>query len=1212
MDEHPDAPQTQAIENLGYSDFDLSDTLIGRMSLASVVLGAKPLAAITLPGVGGSDAARLQAWCDAAAAQGFTCPTLKDGVSIDDAATALSLEAGGVDLSKTALSRVTLRTLDPIGTVLPDIPLRDTFLDNTPLGEVRLSDVSNAALSASIDCTALHSACPGSYTLGSARSETPSAIRSTAKLADLTVGLPASSTVGDLLMSLIDPAYFPWEDIPLTGVDLIAAKRAAGHWSGGVIETERTREYAAVFTVGLDGGPEHPLFRDARITIDLPATTSVEALIVYQVGPGGVTSQSSAAVTAGNHVEIPLGDVRSGTTIWGMAVPSVRLNTGAATWKIAAGSDPDASHVPSLTQSVQYTDPGPRSCENCLGFPDSEGSDDPSFAPVIAPDTLYFGHLDGTNVTDTDEDYFKIPAAPPGSRIDVSLDPVNVNADMGMFKLTPVTPQTATGAEPATAGLDSDPLPEDSPTSPTEAGDASAPQEGPAAPDGYSTVDVSAHPGNANEDVSTTADGSYIVKVASPTGQRSVGAYNLRYTIVAPTPTQRCPAVVDPGYADPNSLPNPGADLSAGTNSLFLVDRTRLESAYPIAGPGTFTKLKQFAEGDETVEAAPNVQGAVIELDKYRDYVQARQAADANPCSVDLVNDVVKEIGRILAAKLGPANSPLRNSVKSIVLVGSDDLLPFARVPDTVQRSNEATFEDGLRRATQPNGSACPEVQAGELDPCATPLSAAAFAHDLLTDDPYGDYNPIPWLDRYLYVPDVAVGRLVETPAQIDAALDQYRAPSVNGQLDLETAVTAGYGAWADGSQQITDTLRARGVSAHQLTPDSWTRADLLDSLFPTGGSSPKIAAINAHMDPTRLLTGSGETVSTTDYDFNRLAGGLLFTLGCHAGLNLPDRYLGSGADDWAQRLAGKAIYVANTGYGYADGDVVGLTERLLSLYANRIGGHETAGQALMYAKQAYLGGLGLYTNYDEKVMMQSTFYGLPMYTFASPVDEAPDPAPPITTTDPATGLLSASFDIDPDFATRTVDGETVTIADGEDPQVSPDRPTLPRTSEYATVPDATAHDAVITALTTDVTSIDPGIATANAVGAPPAEPNRYDALAFPSSYTNVTSYNTPTGVRQDLVLLPAHVDVQRDPVTGESSGTFELFTHTEVQVFYSESRDNTKPTITEPTVTRSGSSATFSVRAIDASGIARIVVLYQTTDGGVWHTLDSADGALT
>ncbi len=191
----------------------------------------------------------------------------------------------------------------------------------------------------------------------------------------------------------------------------------------------------------------------------------------------------------------------------------------------------------------------------------------------------------------------------------------------------------------------------------------------------------------------------------------------------------------------------------------------------------------------------------------------ARQAADENPCSVSATNAVVAEIGKIVQAKLGGAGSAARDSLESVVLVGSDDLLPFARVPDTVQRENEATFEGELRRSETPGGDPCPEVPLGKVDPCATPLSAAAYDQDVLTDDPYGDFDPIPWLDRYLYVPDVAVGRLVETPAQIDAALDQYRDPAVDGVLDLDTAVTAGYGAWADGGQQIGDVLADRGGS---------------------------------------------------------------------------------------------------------------------------------------------------------------------------------------------------------------------------------------------------------------------------------------------------------------------------------------------------------------------------------------------------------------
>ncbi len=132
------------------------------------------------------------------------------------------------------------------------------------------------------------------------------------------------------------------------------------------------------------------------------------------------------------------------------------------------------------------------------------------------------------------------------------------------------------------------------------------------APAGYTTVDSSTAPGTASEKVSTTADGAYVVKVSGTKG--SVRPYNLRYTVVAPTAEQRCPAAAPAGYAAPGTLGSPAADLPTGVDALFLVDRTRLESAYAADGPATYTKLVQFAEGDGTVSAAPGVDGAVVEL----------------------------------------------------------------------------------------------------------------------------------------------------------------------------------------------------------------------------------------------------------------------------------------------------------------------------------------------------------------------------------------------------------------------------------------------------------------------------------------------------------------------------------------------------------------------------------------------------------------------
>ncbi len=44
----------------------------------------------------------------------------------------------------------------------------------------------------------------------------------------------------------------------------------------------------------------------------------------------------------------------------------------------------------------------------------------------------------------------------------------------------------------------------------------------------------------------------------------------------------------------------------------------------------------------------------------------------------------------------------------------------------------------------------------------------------MLTDDPYGDFDPQAWLNGTMALPDVGLGRLVETPANIGAQIDRY------------------------------------------------------------------------------------------------------------------------------------------------------------------------------------------------------------------------------------------------------------------------------------------------------------------------------------------------------------------------------------------------------------------------------------------------------
>ena len=87
---------------------------------------------------------------------------------------------------------------------------------------------------------------------------------------------------------------------------------------------------------------------------------------------------------------------------------------------------------------------------------------------------------------------------------------------------------------------------------------------------------------------------------------------------------------------------------------------------------------------------------------------------------------------------------------------------------------------------------------------------------------------------------------------------------------------------------------------------------------------------------------------------------------------------------DWAQAITGAkqgGLFAGNTGYGLGDDATVALAERLMALYAQALDGTVSAGAALMIAKQQYLATTQVLTPYDEKVLQQVVFYGLPMYS---------------------------------------------------------------------------------------------------------------------------------------------------------------------------------------------------------------------------------------
>ena len=120
----------------------------------------------------------------------------------------------------------------------------------------------------------------------------------------------------------------------------------------------------------------------------------------------------------------------------------------------------------------------------------------------------------------------------------------------------------------------------------------------------------------------------------------------------------------------------------------------------------------------------------------------------------------------------------------------------------------------------------------------------------LPTDDPLGDVN---YSGQGPYVPELAVGRLVETPTQILSQITQYI--NRNGAINPTRALTTGYDFLSDGASQISADFKARlGTNnAQELISNSWSKNNLLAAMFPTS-NPPILDSINAHYDHARAL----------------------------------------------------------------------------------------------------------------------------------------------------------------------------------------------------------------------------------------------------------------------------------------------------------------------------------------------------------------------
>ena len=491
-----------------------------------------------------------------------------------------------------------------------------------------------------------------------------------------------------------------------------------------------------------------------------------------------------------------------------------------------------------------------------------------------------------------------------------------------------------------------------------------------------SLIGVSANENAAAESIRTATwnnTGDFYVRVQGRNGAFSATPFHLGLT----TTGGECSAPLDSYSALPTIVGTPGAK-----QTVILTDSSR----FTPPAPALVTKLQQLE---------PTTGGKVIDLSGSARINALNLQADLNkacPYAKNLVAEAIRDV----------VNSYRDNSntLKYVVLAGGDSIIPFFRYADSAGIGPESDFVPPA------------------LDASAS--QASLRRNYVLGQDAYGALSDLNVKGAVIPVPDLAVGRLVETPTEIGGMVDAYLGLGPAGVLpqptsslvtgydfltsaanSVQTDFVAGLGSTAHADTLITDqgvptTLTTLGAPSHDR---SWTASDLSNSLL---GSHHDLVFLAGHFSANSALAADYQTsLSTLDLDAhpNLLTNSLVISAGCHAGYNLLDneadlsRTVGL---DWPEAMARqRATLIAGTGYQYADTDFVAYSAKLYTLLASELrsgSGAVPLGQALVNAKQDYLASVSTLGGIDQKALIESTLYGLPMTGVNLPAGRTTDP----------------------------------------------------------------------------------------------------------------------------------------------------------------------------------------------------------------------------
>jgi hypothetical protein len=1187
-----------AVQTITFADLDLTNSPLASISIVSIALGGSQIKDLKLPTANPN---AYDGWCDALSALGYSCGAL----GITPTSTVFELDIKSAPISSIPISSIPISSI-PISSIpISSIPISSIPISSIPISSIKLTDlvlsspaaapissirIGNTPISSIVlDCANFAALCSSNTTLGAALAAgavrpgatlgqiSPNFAGTNITLAQLAAAMPSTVTLGDFLLMLVRRADLPWESIPLERLNLPAA---------GPDVAASLVEVTATFDVRADR-PAEPLVLSAEI----PSGFTSRAVPGSQPNVGGTPLPHTRVVTPpanGGGEIVTFTFPASAFPADARVIVPLRIKAGlvpgkgTTTWKLSPANRNAAEVVATMETPVEEANE-----------PNNDPNNPATFTP-LAPDTL----MTGAVLTGDDNDFYQVASkGPKGTRNTFYLSNLATDADLLVYDTSGVTslrsgPLRQVQTAPLTSPVDPSLRTTGNPLDPQPAADLGAP---------YPLSQVAGYSikrGAVTETVEVVSNGTpggYVVQVRPYNNESSAKPYLLRLKQVVP-PTANC--ITAPSGSGGVLGTAPSAAALAGKSSVILVNRHRLGNIY---GAATVEGATGVMGRLDALAAQTN--GVVVSVDADPAVRNAYAAWDGSPCNVDGANAVVLAINNYVDG-LFPAG-PARNALRSITIVGSDDQIPMGRVADDTKLSNEAEYASDLASA----------------DNRSTPLSAAAVGYTTLTDDAYASFTPRSYGSRILYGPDVAIGRLVETPNEILTQINTFLTPTAGlavGEIDPQTSLVTGYDFLSDGALALRDNLAPRVPSQATLISETWTRTDLANQVFPAG-ASPAIQSLNAHFSHNEALPAAGNTTGDTSDLFttadvaaaanaNRLAKRILLSVGCHAGASVPDVYVGNSPRrlDWAQAFARQgSVFIANTGYGYGDTDLVAYSEKLHRELARNLRNGSSIADAIRFAKQAYLAD-GLTNVYDPKVLMQTVYYGIPQYRIAGTFVPQPPPVTPPLGIDPKTDLQASQVTVN--TAPVEVPGPFYVVP-GEDPLVADGRPIQPRTDVDVTQPGLIAHGALITSLTsTDRPNFPVKFSRPMVDLAANEQPVKPLDSAYPTVLQNVTSFSAPGAngaavERQQLVLGMGQWF--NTSAVDPGIGTQRIYSNLSAKVFYRPPSDTdfTPPAIAGVVAARQGNDTLFSVTASDPAGIKRVLVLY--LDGGTWRSFD-------